>query len=280
MPVLRYTVRTCVEETMRLTGSKLRQVGLAVCLLSACGGTGGSPAVVATPTPSLPDLHGRIVRVAVEASAPPFDYVDAGGQGFGWDYDTVREICRRLNCIAQFQQTAFQGVFDAVHAGQFDMLAAGVTITAAREQLVVFSVPYATVSEVVLVRADELESLAQFEIDPTKIVGAQAGSTTAQTALDTFGAPRVRTLPTEPQVVNAVLMGTFDGAVLDSVAANAFIFANPTLLKRLGALTSGEQLAFAFPLNSTLVAPVNAALQSMMSDGTLTALNIKWRVAS
>ncbi len=265
---------------MRLTGSMLSPIGLAIWLLSACGGTGGSPPVVVRPTPPVPDLHGRVVTVAVETSAPPFSYVDAGGQGFGWDYDTVREICRRLNCIAQFRQTAFQGVFDALHAGQFDMLAAGVTITAEREQLVAFSIPYATVTEVLLVPASERESLAQFKIDPTKIVGAQAGSTTAQTALDTFGAIRVRTLRTEPQVVNALLMGTFDGAVLDSVAANVFIFANPSLLKTLGALTGGEQLAFAFPPNSTLVASVNAALQSMMSDGTLTALNIKWRVVS
>ena len=266
---------------MRLMGSKLSLVGLAIGLLSACGGIGGGgPAVVATPTQPVPDLQGRVVRVAVETSAPPFSYVDVGGQGFGWDYDTVGEICRRLNCIAQFQQTAFQGVFDAVHPGQFDMLAAGVTITAERKQLVAFSIPYASVAEVVLVRAGELESLAQFKIDPVKIVGAQAGTTTAQTALDTFGAARVRTLPTEPEVVSALLVGTFDGAVLDSVAANVFVLGNPGLLKTLGALTTGEQLAFAFPLNSTLVAPVNAALQSMMSDGTLTALNIKWRVVS
>jgi ABC-type amino acid transport substrate-binding protein len=266
---------------MRLIGSKLSLVGLAICLLGACGGVeGGVPAVIATPTPPVPDLQGRVVTVAVETSAPPFSYVDVGGQGFGWDYDTVGEICRRLNCIAQFQQTAFQGVFDAVHAGQFDMLAAGVTITAQRKQLVAFSIPYATVTEVVLVRASELESLAQFKMDPLKIVGAQAGTTTAQTALDTFGATRVRTLPTEPEVVSALFVGTFDGAVLDSVAANVFILGNPGLLKTLGALTTGEQLAFAFPLTSTLVAPINAALQSMMSDGTLTALNIKWRVLS
>jgi ABC-type amino acid transport substrate-binding protein len=266
--------------TMRLIGSKLSVVGLTICLLSACGGEGGSPAGTAPPPQPVPDLQGRVVTVAVETSAPPFSYVDAGGQGFGWDYDTVSEICRRLNCIAQFQQTAFQGVFDDVHAGQFDMLAAGVTITAERTQLVAFSIPYATVSEVVLVRTSELESLAQFKLGPMRIVGAQAGTTTAQTALDTFGAARVRTLSTEPEVVSALLAGTFDGAVLDRVAANVFVLGNPGLLKTLGALSSGEQLAFAFPLNSTLVAPVNAALQSMMNDGALTALNIKWRIVS
>jgi ABC-type amino acid transport substrate-binding protein len=251
---------------------------LATCLLNACGGSGGGGG--SSQTQPLPDLQGQVVTVAVEVSAPPFSYVDLGGLGSGWDYDTVNEICRRLNCVAQFQQTRFQGVFDAVHAGQFDMLADGVTITAQRQQLVAFSTPYLTTSEVLLVRANEAESLAQFRLDPTKSVGAQAGTTNEQTAINTFGAARVLTAPTEPEVVSALQTGTVDGAVLDNVAANVFILGNPGQLKTLGVLASGEQLAFAFPPNSSLVDPVNAALQSMMNDGTLTALNIKWRVVS
>lgn len=263
---------------MRLIGSKLSLGALAICLLSACGGEGGTPPPIPTPTPPVPNLQGRVVSVAVESSSPPFSYIDVGGAGFGWDYDTVSEICRRLNCIAQFQQTTFQGIFDAVHAGQFDILADGVTITATRQQLVAFSIPYLTVSEVLLVRVSEPESLAQFTVDLTKIVGAQAGTTNEQTAINTFGAARVGTRATEPQVVNGLLTGTFDGTVVDSVAANVFILGNPGRLKTLGALASGEQLAFAFPPNSTLVGPVNAALQSMMNDGTLSALNLTWRV--
>ena len=243
-------------------------------VLSGCGGSGSG----SSSSQPLPDLQGRVVTVAVETSAPPFSYVDVGGGGYGWDYDTVAVICRRLNCVPQFQQTAFQGVFDAVHAGQFDMLADGVTITAARQQLVTFSNPYITTNQVLLVLASELESLPQFKLDPSKIVGAQAGTTNEQTAIDTFGAARVRIGPTEPGVVSALLIGTIDGAVLDSVASNVFILANPGQLKTLGTLASGDQLAFAFPPNSSLVGPVNAALQSMIDDGTLRALNLKWRL--
>jgi predicted transcriptional regulator len=41
-------------------------------------------------------------------------------------------------------------------------------------------------------------------------------------------------------------------------------------------LTSDEQLAFVFPPGSDLVAPVNAALESMQADGTLQTINDKW----
>jgi len=263
---------------IRLTMSQATLVALALCVLSACGGGSGD----ASPTSSgpLPNLRERVVTVAVETSSPPFSYIDLGGQGFGWDYDTVREICRRLNCIARFQQTAFQGVFEAVGAGQFDMLADGVTITAARQQSVVFSIPYVIVDEVLLVLASEPESLGQFTVDFTKTVGAQAGTINEQTAVGRFGAARVFTAGSTPEVVSAVLGDTIGGAVLDSVAANRFAQGNAGLLKTLGTLASGEQLAFAFPPNSPLLAPVNAALQSMIADGTLRALNIQWGVGS
>ncbi len=261
---------------MRLIGSKLSLLALVTCLLSGCGSTGSSGS---SPTPvPLPNLQGRRITVAVETSSPPFDYVDLGGVGFGWDYDTINEICRRLNCVAQFEQTSFQGVFNAVNAGQFDVLADGVTITAQRQQLVTFSLPYLTVGEVLLVPVGESETLAQFQLDPTKIVGAQVGTTNQQTAVNTFGAARVATAPTDPQVVSAVLTGMIAGAVLDSVLANTFARGNPGQLKTLGTLTSGDQLAFAFPPNTTLVGPFNAALQSMMQDGTLAALNARWVV--
>jgi len=157
-------------------------------------------------------------------------------------------------------------------------LADGATITAQRQQLVTFSLPYLTVGEVLLVPVGESETLAQFQLDPTKIVGAQVGTTNQQTAVNTFGAARVATAPTDPQVVSAVLTGMIAGAVLDSVLANTFARGNPGQLKTLGTLTSGDQLAFAFPPNTTLVGPFNAALQSMMQDGTLAALNARWVV--
>jgi polar amino acid transport system substrate-binding protein len=51
---------------------------------------------------------------------------------------------------------------------------------------------------------------------------------------------------------------------------------NEGKLKVLGQLTSDEQLGFAFPPESDLVEPVNAALEAMMADGTLDELNRKW----
>jgi polar amino acid transport system substrate-binding protein len=49
---------------------------------------------------ALPDLEGREITVAVENAYLPFNYIDpATGEGIGWDYDAIDEICARSNCV-------------------------------------------------------------------------------------------------------------------------------------------------------------------------------------
>ena len=50
----------------------------------------------------LPDLGGRTVTVAVENAYPPFNVLnEETGEGEGWDYDTLGEICGRLELCAR-----------------------------------------------------------------------------------------------------------------------------------------------------------------------------------
>jgi polar amino acid transport system substrate-binding protein len=41
-------------------------------------------------------------------------------------------------------------------------------------------------------------------------------------------------------------------------------------------MVQGDPLAFVFPPDSELIEPFNAALESMMADGTLDAINATW----
>ena len=87
----------------------------------------------------LPDLGGKTITVAVENAYPPFNSIDeATSKGVGWDYDVVGEICKRLNCVPEFKQAAWDGIFPAMQAGEYDMLADGVTVTITRTKIVAF----------------------------------------------------------------------------------------------------------------------------------------------
>ncbi len=103
----------------------------------------------------LPDLEGRVVTVAVENAYPPFNFYDEDGTAVGWDYDTVDEICARLNCVPEYIETSWEGMITAVGTGEFDMAADGITITEERAEIVDFSIGYAQIIQRLMVTLDE-----------------------------------------------------------------------------------------------------------------------------
>lgn len=228
----------------------------------------------------LPDLGGKTITVAVENAYPPFNYIDeASGEGMGWDYDVVREICNRLNCVPEFTQAAWDGIFPAMAAGEYDMLADGVTLKPGRNWAVDFSIPYTFVSQQLVVRIDEANSLEDFVSDAGLKVGTQIATTNYTAAEVYFPDKEIQAYSDFGAAILALLAGDIDGVVLDDTAAAGFIQENPGQMKTIGAIQTGDLLAFVFPPGSDLVSPVNAALRSMHDDGKLSELNLKWGLA-
>ncbi len=238
------------------------------------------PAVVQTQAPpvsTMPDLGGKKITVAVENAYPPFNSIDQNtNQGVGWDYDSVKEICKRLNCTPEFKQAAWDGIFPAMQAGEFDVLADGVTITDERKKIVDYSIPYVTVGQVLLVRANETMTVDAMKADETKTVGTQIGTTNEIVAKKNFAEARVKSFEDFGAAVLALLANDIDGVVIDNVSASGYMSQNQGKMKVGGTLTSDEQLGFVFPPKSELRAAFDAALEAMIADGTLEALNTKW----
>jgi polar amino acid transport system substrate-binding protein len=263
------------EEMKKLT-IVLSVLMLASLVLAACGAktttsTGG------TGTAGMPDLKGKTITVAVENAYPPFNSIDeASGKAVGWDYDVVTEICKRLNCVPEFKQAAWDGIFPAMAAGEYDMLADGVTNYPYRYWAVDFSVPYSLVSQQLLVRADDNHTLDQFVADANLKVGTQIGTTNYIAATEFFPDKQIQSYSDFGAATLALLAGDIDGVVLDDTAAFGFMQANQGKLKTAGAVKTGDALAFVFPPYSDLENPVNAALRAMHADGSLAQFNQKW----
>jgi polar amino acid transport system substrate-binding protein len=250
---------------------------MAGILLSACGTAAGSGTTGGQSQAGLPDLKGKVIAVAVENAYPPFNSIDpTTNKGVGWDYEASTEICKRINCVADFKEAAWDGIFPAMAAGEYDMLADGVTVTEERSKQVDFSTPYVTIGQVLLVRADETAKLEDFKSDPKKLVGTQIGTTNEIVAKKTFPDKQIQSFEDFGGAVLALLSGDIDAVMIDNVTALGFMNENQGKLKVASQVTSDEQLAFVFPPGSELKAAVNAALASMEADGTLTALNKKW----
>ena len=257
---------------MKKIGFVLSVVILASLVLTACGAKtttagGGSG------TAGLPDLKGKKILVALENAYPPFNSIDqATGKGVGWDYDAVTEICKRLNCVPEFKQAAWDGIFPAMQAGEYDMLADGVTYTADRAKIVDFSTPYVSVNQLLMVRAAETRTVEQMKADANAKIGTQIGTTNDIAAKAYFTDKTIQDFA----AVLALKSSDIDGVVIDYIAAQGFMNENKGVFKLAGEISAGDQLAFVFPPKSPLVAQVNAALAAMKADGTLDTMNKKW----
>jgi polar amino acid transport system substrate-binding protein len=233
---------------------------------------------------SLPDLGGRTVVAVTANDYTPLNYVDPqSGQAEGLEYDAVNEICRRLNCVVDWQVAAWDTMIAAVRAGQFDVGMDGITITDERKQQVDFSIPYLRSQQFMLVRADETRfaTPAEFAADPDLLIGSQAGTTSFYTAvyeiLDGDEAnPRIILFENFGASVQALINGDVDMVLVDAASGEGYIGANPERLKIIGDPLATEDFGFIFTPGSDLVDPFNQAIDSMMRDGYFYHLNTKW----
>ena len=233
---------------------------------------------------SLPDMDGAEAVAVTGNDFIPLNFIDpASGEAVGWEYDAVNEICRRLNCVVNWQVTSWEAMIQAVADGQFDVGMDGITITAERAQVIDFSAAYMTSQQFMLVRADEtrFDSPEAFAADDDLLVGAQAGTTGFYTAvydiLDGDEAnPRIRLLDNFGASVQALIVGDVDLVLVDAASGRGYVGANPEKLKIVGNALATEEFGFIFTPGSDWTAPFNAAIQSMKDDGYDEYLNVKW----
>jgi polar amino acid transport system substrate-binding protein len=227
----------------------------------------------------LPDLGGREVTIALENAYLPFNYISLQtGEPAGWDYDAWDEICRRLNCKPVYVESAWDSMIAAVAEGQFDAAADGITITEDRAKQVDFSDGYINIEQRLLVRIDEdrFEDVETFAADPDLRIATQVGTTNYETISKLVDESRIQAFDNFGAVVQSVIAGDVDAAIIDETAGQGYVGVNADTVKLVGPSLSSDQLGFIFPKGSDLVEPVNMALASMKAEGFLDELAKKY----
>lgn len=249
---------------------------IAMLALSACGGS-EPEGCLGTAEDAIYDMECQEVTFAVENAYLPFNYLVDGEPG-GWDYDVFNEICTRLHCTPVYEEAAWEGMIQAVADGQFDMAGDGITITEERDEIIDFSMGYVNISQQLLVTLgeDRFSSIEEFAADPDLLLGTQVNTTNYETAITYLPEERVQAFEQYPFAIQALLAGDVDAVILDTVVGVGYMGENATEVELIGPSITSEQLGFAFPNGSELVAWVNMALESMIEDGTLNVFNTQY----
>jgi polar amino acid transport system substrate-binding protein len=229
-----------------------------------------------------PDLGGAALNVATDATYPPFESVDEATDTIvGFEVDLVNAICEIVNCTATYTNTAWDGIFVALQAGEYDMVMGGASITAEREEVMDFTQPFMTVNQSIVVRTeDEGITLEEFQAASDKKLGTIANTTNADLGIELFGRDRVALYDTFPATALALVNGDIDGILIDNTAGDGLIQANAgQMVIAIEDLTSGDPLGFVFQEGSEYVEAFDYALTQLTDNGTLDELIAKWFTA-
>lgn len=82
------------------------------------------------------------IRVATEASFPPFSQTEADGSYTGFEIDLGNEVCTRAGLKCEWVKQDFDGMIAALLAGKFEMVFSSMSIKPERAQVADFSLPY------------------------------------------------------------------------------------------------------------------------------------------
>ena len=115
--------------------------------------------------------------VGMEAAYVPYEFFK-DGKIIGYDPDIIDVWAPKLGVKPQLVDTAWNGIIPALYANKFDVIISAMTITKERAEKVLFSMPYADASNVILLRANE-DKIKTADDLSGKIVGVQIGSAAA-----------------------------------------------------------------------------------------------------
>lgn len=84
------------------------------------------------------------IVIAMEGDFSPWNFSGPDGTLQGFEVDLYKDLCRRLEAPCETTVQAFDGLIPALTAGRFDAIMSAMTATEKREQVISFSVPYAS----------------------------------------------------------------------------------------------------------------------------------------
>jgi polar amino acid transport system substrate-binding protein len=213
-----------------------------------------------------------------DCTFPPMEMVDANKQIVGFDIDMIQAVAKAAGFEAVVKNTAWDGIFSGLAAGDYDAIISSVTITPERARALAFSNPYLDAGQVIIVHKDLSGATALTQFGGKK-VGAQIGTTGALEVAKVKGI-LAKSYDEAGLAVEDLFVGRIDAVVLDSPTARNYVLRNDrykTKLKIVGQPFTDEHYGIAVKKgNQKALELINRGLDIIKKDGTLAKLVHKW----
>jgi aspartate/glutamate/glutamine transport system substrate-binding protein len=284
--ILRYAMNLFPKALLNLI--LLMMFGL---FISGCGPETSSKA----PSTATPETQGKdrlsVIKdrgkliAGVKFDSKPFGFLDEKGNVVGYDIDLMREIAKRLlghEGAVEFKQVlSSTRVFD-INSGQVDLVAATMTITPEREEIIDFSDPYFVAGQAVMVPVQSpVQSLGDLAEKKTLFV---IGATSEANMKGKQPQTKLVGFKTSLDAFSALKAGRGDAFTTDDTILAGLMQGNCDF-RLLKERLSSEPYGLGFKQDpesnttKTLREKINTILATLKKEGTLDKIQKKWVVS-
>ncbi|MEE3362514.1 MAG: basic amino acid ABC transporter substrate-binding protein [Anaerovoracaceae bacterium] len=245
-----------------------------VFTLTACGGDSGSGS-----------SSEKTYVVAMEPTFPPFDTTDEKDSDklAGADVDIMEAIAKDQGFKLEWKNMSFDGLIPAIKSGNIDIIASGMADTKEREEEVLFSDTYYDSGLVVAVKEDNNTIKSKDDLTSDMIVGAQTGTTGADTVQDMASKGQIKQAKVYNGLNEAVTdlqNGTIDALINDKPVTQEYI-SQKGGIKIVGKTLDAEHFAFAVSKDNTeLCNKINEGLKNIKDSGEFDKILKKWNLSA
>ncbi|MGF6546699.1 ABC transporter substrate-binding protein [Paraburkholderia youngii] len=225
------------------------------------------------------------LRFGIEAAYPPFESKSPAGQLQGFDIDVGNAVCARMGVKCQWVENAFDGLIPALQARKFDVINSAMNITDKRKQTIDFTRPIYIVPIVMVAKRGSglLPDVKNLQGKRVGVLQASSQEDFLKRHWATAGVSIV-SYADQDQVYADLVGGRVDAAVQEAQTAQDGFLSKPAghdyavVGQPLSdPATLGEGTGFGLRKGDrALLTKVDAALDALKKDGTLSALSQKY----
>ena len=217
------------------------------------------------------------VRIATEGAYAPWNFMDDSGKVAGFEVELGNVLCERAGVECEWVVNEWDSIIPNLVAGNYDVIMAGMSVTDERKETIMFGDEYFPADPSSFVAA----SSASIDFDNLKGLKIGAQGATIQAAYieaNLADGNDILTYESADQSVADLAAGNIDILLADSSFLAPVVEGSGGAMSVVGEpVTIGGGVAAGYrQADSELADKMNAALEEVRADGTLSTLLIEF----
>jgi ABC-type amino acid transport substrate-binding protein len=218
-----------------------------------------------------------VMRIAMDASYPPFEFTDEGGNLAGFDIDLVHELGRRFGVDVEFVIISFDGLYDALRVKRVDIILSALPFDSRLTEDFTYSHSYFNAGQVLVVREEEME-MSDVESLQDRRIGVEWGSMGDVEARQLLRRMEFELYqyPAPAEALSVLAEAEIDAVITDAISAYQFSRQDGGIKIVGPPVTDDPYVIATLPNSFILQERINEAILDLSASGFLDELRMRW----